>query len=151
MFHKFLKKNKKGFTLIELIVVIAILGILAAVLLPRFMGFTDDAKKAQVQSDAKNIAIAVEAIAVQGNTFALEDADTTNEVFDEAEIMAYVGKTLGGLLTFTAAYDGSFTYKRYSNDFDYTIEFTSADSTFSSVSKTAHSGGTFAATGTVHR
>lgn len=39
-----LRKSKKGFTLIELIVVIAILGILAAIAIPRFAGFTDKAK-----------------------------------------------------------------------------------------------------------
>ena len=37
-------KNKKGFTLIELIVVIAILGILALFLVPSFMGYSRDAK-----------------------------------------------------------------------------------------------------------
>ena len=37
--------NRKGFTLIELIVVIAILGILALIAIPRFGGFTDRAKK----------------------------------------------------------------------------------------------------------
>lgn len=37
-------KTKKGFTLIELIVVIAILGILALFLVPSFMGYARDAK-----------------------------------------------------------------------------------------------------------
>ena len=37
-------KNKKGFTLIELIVVIAILGILALIAIPRFAGFTERAR-----------------------------------------------------------------------------------------------------------
>lgn len=39
-------KNRKGFTLIELIVVIAILGILALFLVPSFLGYTKDAQKA---------------------------------------------------------------------------------------------------------
>ncbi|WP_448911133.1 type IV pilin protein, partial [Holdemania massiliensis] len=42
---KFRKNNKKGFTLIELIVVVAILVALMLMLVPRLTGFTDDAKK----------------------------------------------------------------------------------------------------------
>ena len=41
-------RNKKGFTIIELVVVIVILGILAAVAFPKFQDLTGDAKLAVV-------------------------------------------------------------------------------------------------------
>lgn len=44
---------KAGFTLIELIVVIAILGILVLLAAPRFLGYTRDANVATMQADAK--------------------------------------------------------------------------------------------------
>jgi general secretion pathway protein G len=52
-------RNEKGFTLIELMVVVIILGILASLIVPRFMGRTDEAKivKAKVDISALETAI----------------------------------------------------------------------------------------------
>lgn len=48
-------KNKKGFTIIEVMVVIALIGILAAVLVPQFGGVKDRAKDAGVLTNAKMV------------------------------------------------------------------------------------------------
>jgi len=52
-------KNKKGFTLVELIIVIAILAILAAIAIPNFVGLTDEAKKAKEVGNASAIAASI--------------------------------------------------------------------------------------------
>ena len=52
-------RNNKGFTLIELVVVIVILGILAAVALPRFMDATEGAHESAVKGAAGALASAV--------------------------------------------------------------------------------------------
>lgn len=70
---KMLRKNRKGFTLIELIVVIAILGILALIAIPRLGGFTESAKIAadeQLEVQIKNaILIAVASGELKAGTY----------------------------------------------------------------------------------
>jgi type IV pilus assembly protein PilA len=53
------RRNKKGFTIIELIVVIAIIAILAAIAIPSFIGITDQANQKVAIANANSIATAV--------------------------------------------------------------------------------------------
>lgn len=63
-----LKNKKKGFTLIELVAVMAIIAIISAAFIPRFGNYITQAKKVSILNEAKSIVTAYESIKYKSTT-----------------------------------------------------------------------------------
>ncbi|MBN2329803.1 MAG: prepilin-type N-terminal cleavage/methylation domain-containing protein [Candidatus Omnitrophica bacterium] len=76
---------QKSFTLIELLIVVAIIGILAAIAVPNFLSAQIRAKVARAEADMRNISTALESYRLDNNFYppaSLADGSTRRKVFD---------------------------------------------------------------------
>lgn len=88
---KILNKNKKkkGFTLIELVAVVAIIGILAALLVPKITGYMNEAKKTKVIDQARKVVMAVDTYQMRRDTDF--NGKTVGDVLSNTSTKEYLG------------------------------------------------------------
>ncbi|MEG2372351.1 MAG: prepilin-type N-terminal cleavage/methylation domain-containing protein [Hydrogenoanaerobacterium sp.] len=110
--QKFMK-TKKGFTLVEVIVVLVILAILAAISIPALTGYIDEAKKKQIVAETRTVLVAMQAVAsdeYKDGATALDvlktkwgiDTVTTGKVntfSDTSKVSQLIGETPKGTVT----------------------------------------------------
>ncbi len=140
-------KNQAGFTLIEMLVVVIILGILAMIIVPQISVSTDDARLNSLQTNLNSLRSAIEVYAAQhANRYpgTYSEADGTTAVADNAAAKAAllaqltqftdVNGMVSGTKTATFKYGpylktGTLPLNPFNENGDVVVDFAQADIT----------------------
>ena len=142
---KKLKNDKKGFTLVELIVVLVILAILAALLVPALTGYIDKAKEKSIIAETRSVVMAMQTLSDEEYGKAAVGADTVKygsqytTTTTTADGKTYIGSTniktlaeVNGTITSATITNGKVTAVTYQNkgkQCDYTAAKAATDTT----------------------
>ncbi len=93
MLKRFKRDGKKGFTLVELIVVLVILAILAALLVPTLIGYIDKAREKQIVAETRQVVMAAQTLVdeaygkgEQGDSIDVATDIVMSDIADLAEV-----------------------------------------------------------------
>ena len=110
------KTNKKGFTIVELVIVIAVIAILAAVLIPTFSGVVEKANKSAAKQAARNcyteLLAETDADITKIDTTSVVSAESRAAILAETGVSTATLSTEGKTVTFvtTSGYTVVFNY-----------------------------------------
>ena len=99
------KMNNKGFSLVELIIVIAIMAVLIGVMAPQFLKYVEQSKRSTDISNAQSIATAIQADIADGKITTSQSGDvtaSTASALNEDPVIRGTAGGAGGKFTFTA-------------------------------------------------